>query len=180
MAQFLILDRDGVINAVREGGVTSPGEWEPLPGSLEAIARATRAGYRVVVVSNEPGISRGELTIDTLNAIHQKMLKGVQELGGEIDAMFFCPHDPEEGCSCRLPQPGLFEELSYRLRRPLEGIPVIADDLTELEAARRVRAKPILVRTGHGQDTVEAGVGLELVPIFDDLAAVVDDLLDEA
>lgn len=177
--QLVILDRDGVINHERHDFVKSPEEWQPLPGSLEAIARATRAGCRVVVATNQSGLARGLFDIDALNAIHLKMQRSVAGIGGAIDAVFFCPHGPDAGCPCRKPEPGLLNEISARLRRPLGGVPAIGDRLADIEAARRAGAKPILVRTGHGQHTLEAGIGLELVPIYDDLAQALDDLLDE-
>ena len=114
--RLIILDRDGVINRDSDEFIKSPEEWEALPGSLEAIARLCRAEYRVVVVTNQSGISRGLLTPNTLNRIHQKMLDQLHALGGEIDAIFFCPHGPDDQCDCRKPLPGMFEELKQRLK----------------------------------------------------------------
>ena len=122
---LIILDRDGVINHDTDSYIRTPEQWTAIPGSLEAIARLCRENYRVVVITNQSGISRGYYTINTLNRIHQKMLEEVHKFGGDISAIFFCPHSDEDGCDCRKPQPGLFLELQKRLkcnldqRRPL-------------------------------------------------------------
>lgn len=175
--RLLILDRDGVINCDRDDYIKSPEEWVPIPGSLEAIGRATRAGLRMVVVTNQSGLARGLFDIVTLHAIHRRMLEGVQEHGGQIDGIFYCPHAPEAGCLCRKPAPGLLEMVSERLHKSLEDVPFIGDSLSDIEAARRAGARPILVKTGKGERTLQTGVGLELVPIFSDLASAIDDLI---
>ena len=110
--KLVILDRDGVINYDSDQYIKSPGEWKPMPGSLEAIAKLTQAGYKVVIASNQSGIGRGLFDMDTLNAIHDKMHRAVQSLGGRIDAVFYCPHTSESKCSCRKPKPGMFLRLS--------------------------------------------------------------------
>lgn len=176
--QLLVLDRDGVINVDRADYVKSPEEWTPLPGSLEAVARACHAGYRVVVVTNQSGLARGLFDIDTLNAIHQKMHRAVNAAGGEIEAVFYCPHGPEAGCACRKPRPGLFLEISQRLRRSLEGVPAIGDKLSDVEAARSAGARPMLVRTGLARADAPGAAGLEDVGVYENLAAAVDALLD--
>jgi D-glycero-D-manno-heptose 1,7-bisphosphate phosphatase len=178
--RLLLLDRDGVINFERDDYVKSPEEWQAIPGSLEAIARATRAGVRMAVITNQSGLARGLFDVATLHAIHSRMLTSIQEAGGQIEAIFFCPHAPEEGCECRKPAPGLLQLASERLNKSLEDVPFIGDALTDLEAARRAGAKPVLVRTGKGERTLATGVGLELVPVFRDLAEAIDDLLDDA
>lgn len=177
--RLIILDRDGVINHDRTDFIKSPDEWQPLPGSVEAIAAASRAGVRLVVVSNQSGLARGLFDISTLHAIHRRMLEAVQEQGGQIDGIFYCPHGPEAGCSCRKPEPGLLHMVSERLHKSLEDVPFIGDRLSDLEAARRAGARPVLVRTGRGQETLDAGIGLELVPVFPDLAAALENLLDD-
>ena len=100
--KLVILDRDGVINYDSEHFIKSVAEWKALPGSSEAIAKLTQAGYRVVVATNQSGIGRGLFDMDTLNAMHDKMHRAVQAVGGRIDAVFYCPHAPDEACTCRL------------------------------------------------------------------------------
>ena len=173
----IILDRDGVINYDSLDYIKSPQEWRPIPGSLEAIARLHRAGYKVVVATNQSGVGRGLLSMDTLAAIHTRMLEAVRKQGGEIDAIFFCPHTPEDRCDCRKPAPGLLKEIAKRLQMDLVGVYVIGDAERDVLAARQVMASPVLVRTGKGAQTLKQSKALADVPVFDDLAAFVDALL---
>ena len=175
--RLVILDRDGVINHDSVDYIKSPQEWQPIPGSLEAIARLHRAGYRVVVATNQSGIGRGLLSMDMLAAIHARMLEAVRKQGGEIDAIFFCPHTPEEGCDCRKPAPGLLNEIAKRLQMNLVGIYIVGDAERDVLAARQVMASPVLVRTGKGARTLKQSTVVDDVPVFDDLAAFVDALL---
>ncbi len=175
--RLIILDRDGVINEDSDAYIKSPAEWVPIPGSLEAIARLNHEGWRVVVASNQSGIARGLFDIDTLLRIHAKMTLALAQLGGVIDAVFFCPHGPDDHCRCRKPKPGLLEDISARLHIDLRGIPVVGDARRDIEAALEVGALPILVRTGKGQHTIANGTGLVDVPVFDNLAGVADALL---
>lgn len=176
--RLLILDRDGVINEDSDAFIKSPLEWHPIPGSLEAIARASHAGCRIVVASNQSGLARGLLDIDALNQIHQRLVQELAVIGGNIDAFFFCPHGPDDNCECRKPKTGMLEEISRRLRVPLTDVPVVADRLSDVQAARSVGARPILVLTGRGKQTLhESGDTLSDIAIFPDLAAVVDHLL---
>lgn len=176
-ARVIILDRDGVINEDSDEYIKSPQEWIPIPGSLEAIARLHRAGWRVVVATNQSGVARGLFDIDTLMRIHEKMHRAVEEAGGRIEAGFFCPHGPDDACQCRKPRPGLLREIAARLRIDLKGVPVVGDSLRDLQAAQAVGAKPILVRSGKGLRTL-ATLG-ETVPcsVHADLSAVADALI---
>ena len=178
--QLAILDRDGVINEDSEDFIKSPEEWHPIPGSLEAIARLTRAGWRVVIASNQSGLRRKLLTIDDLNRIHERMHRQLAEMGGRIDAIFVCPCLPKDGCECRKPAPGMLLEIGERLRTPLEHVPYVGDKLSDVEAARAAGARPWLVRTGHGKETLDSGEDLSDVEVADDLAGAVDRLLQEA
>lgn len=175
--RLIILDRDGVINEDSDDYIKSPDEWIPIPGSLEAVARLNRADYRVVVATNQSGIARGYFDLDTLSQIHEKMYRMLASHGGRIDAVFFCPHSPEDACACRKPQPGLLEDIAGRLRMPLESVPAVGDSLRDIEAARAVGAKPILLRSGKGERTLAQGEGLDNVPVYDNLASYVAALL---
>jgi D-glycero-D-manno-heptose 1,7-bisphosphate phosphatase len=178
--RLVILDRDGVINYDSDLYVKSPAEWIPIPGSLNAIARLNSAGYRVVVASNQSGLARKLLAIEDLCAIHEKMYQQLSWAGGNVEAIFFCPHGPDEGCYCRKPRPGLLREIAERLHVSLQGVPCVGDALRDIQAARAVGAVPVLVRTGKGKRTLE-GEGEELrgVPVYDDLASFVDALLGQ-
>ena len=177
---LVILDRDGVINFDSECHIKSPDEWRAIPGSLEAIARLCRSGFRVMLATNQSGIGRGLFDIGTLNQIHRKMIFQAQEKGGEIDGIFFCPHIPDDKCGCRKPAPGMLLEISKRLRLPLSKVPFIGDSETDIEAAHAAGAQPILVQTGNGKITqanwLEKNV-FNNIPVYADLAAFVNELL---
>jgi D-glycero-D-manno-heptose 1,7-bisphosphate phosphatase len=177
--RLAILDRDGVINFDSDEHIREPEQWQPIPGSLEAIARLCRAEYRVVVITNQSGVGRGLYTVDMMNKINMRMFELVNQKGGEIDALLFCPHAPDAECECRKPKPGLFQEFARRLKVNLTSIPAVGDSLRDLQAARAAGARPVLVRTGKGSQTLAAiqngdDEELKQVPVFDDLAAFVD------
>lgn len=175
--KLIILDRDGVINFDSDQFIKSPEEWRPIPGSLEAIARLNQAGYRVAVATNQSGIGRGLFDMPTLNAIHDKMHKSLAQVGGRVDAIFFCPHTNEANCECRKPKSGMIEEISARFGVSLKGVPAVGDSLRDLEAAGRLGAQPYLVLTGKGAKTQAKGGLPEGTLIHPDLASVVSSLL---
>lgn len=176
--KLVILGRDGVINQAPDDHIKSPEEWSAIPGSLEAISRLNHAGYRVAVISNQAGIAKNKLAIDTLNTIHQKMLSELNHKGGHLDAILFCPHGINDQCSCHKPAPGLLQSIEERFQTSLEGIPVIGDSLHDIQAARSVLAQPILVRTGRGESTLlNYHDQVRDIPIFDDLASTVASFL---
>ena len=178
--QLIILDRDGVINEDSDEFIKSPQEWTPIRGSLEAIARLHRAGWRVVVATNQSGIARQLFDLDTLARIHETMHRRVIETGGLIDAVFFCPHGPDDRCACRKPLPGMFHDIAGRLRIDLQGVPAIGDSLRDIQAADAAGATPILVKTGKGFGTVSSPELDPGVAVFDDLYSAVNHLLDKA
>ena len=176
--KLIILDRDGVINQDSDAFIKSPDEWIPLPGSLEAIARINHAGWTVAVASNQSGLARGLFDEDTLHAMHQKMHALLADLGGHVDYLVYCPHGPDDISTCRKPLPGMYQEIAAHFGCDLRGIPIIGDSLRDLQAAVAVSAQPILVRTGKGERTLAAGGIPEATPVFGDLAAAVEALLD--
>jgi D-glycero-D-manno-heptose 1,7-bisphosphate phosphatase len=171
--KLVILDRDGVINQDSDQFIKSPDEWKPIPGSLDAIARLNQAGFQVVVATNQSGVGRGLLDMATLNAIHDKMHRHLAQAGGHVAAVFYCPHAAGAGCGCRKPRAGLFEEIGRRFGLPLAGVPSVGDSLRDLEAARSVGARPMLVLTGKGQQTRRNGGLPEGTAIFANLADAV-------
>ncbi len=146
--KLVILDRDGTINAESDDYVKTVDEWEPLPGALEGIARLNHAGWHVVIATNQSGLGRGLFDMATLNGMHGKMHHALAQVGGRVDAVFFCPHPPDEGCACRKPLPGLFEQIGERYGVELRGLPAIGDSLRDLQAAAAVGCETHLVRTG--------------------------------
>lgn len=174
--KLIILDRDGVINYDSDQFIKSPDEWKPIPGSLEAIARLNQWGWRVVVASNQSGVGRGLFGMDTLNAINEKMVKSLAQVGGRLDAIFFCPHAADSTCDCRKPKPGLFLQIAERFNASLDRVPAVGDSLRDLQAGVLVGCKPYLVLTGKGMKTRDDPALPEGTLIYPDLAAVVADL----
>ncbi|HQA11184.1 MAG: D-glycero-beta-D-manno-heptose 1,7-bisphosphate 7-phosphatase [Zoogloea sp.] len=171
--KIIVLDRDGVINLDSEQFIKKPEEWKPIPGSLEAIARLNESGWRVVIASNQSGLGRGLFDMDTLNAINEKMTKALGQVGGRIDAIFFCPHTADSTCDCRKPKPGMFLQIAERFNADMKGVPVVGDSLRDLQAGAAVGCKPYLVLTGKGVKTQADPALPEGTEIFPDLAAVV-------
>lgn len=177
MRPLIVLDRDGVINEDSSEFVKSAAEWIALPGSLEAIARLTQAGWMIAVATNQSGLARGKFTYADLYAMHAKCERALAPLGGRIDGWFFCPHAPDDGCTCRKPASGLYAQIERKLHAPVDGAPSVGDSLRDLDAARHAGARPWLVRTGNGTRTEAELVDALDVIISRDLAEVVDHLL---
>jgi D-glycero-D-manno-heptose 1,7-bisphosphate phosphatase len=175
--RLIVLDRDGVINHDSEQFIKSPDEWRAIPGSLEAIARLNHAGYRVVVATNQSGVGRGLLDFATLNAIHDKLHRALAQVGGRIDAIFYCPHTAESRCECRKPKAGMLREIGVRFNVDMSGVPCVGDGLRDLQAADSVGAQPMLVLTGKGEKTLREGGFPKNTVIFPDLAFVASALL---
>ncbi len=174
--KLIILDRDGTINEDRDDFVKSPEEWIPIAGSLEAIARLNHAGWHVVVATNQSGLGRGLFDTTMLNAVHTKMNQALAHVGGRVDAVFFCPHGPSEGCLCRKPLPGLFNLIGERYGVALGDVPVVGDSLRDLQAGVAAGCVPHLVRTGKSANLSDDQLGQlqREVPgtqVHDDLAA---------
>jgi D-glycero-D-manno-heptose 1,7-bisphosphate phosphatase len=178
---LIILDRDGVINHDSADFIKNADEWQPIAGSLEAIAALTKAGFTLAIASNQSGIARGLFDQRALDAMHAKMLGLVNASGGHIGRVAICPHGPDDGCGCRKPRPGMLKQLARHFDTPLAGVPVIGDSLRDLEAADAVGARPILVRSGKGRMT-EAALPERFagIPVYDDLAAAAQALIAEA
>lgn len=169
--KLVILDRDGTINHDSDHYIKSTEEWRPIDGSLEAIARLTQAGYRVVVATNQSGIARGLFDSSTLIAIHDKLQRAVAQAGGRIDAFFFCPHAADSACECRKPRPGMLKEIARRFNHSLADAYMVGDAQRDLEAAAAAGAKPVLVLTGKGLRTQEEGRLPPGTEVYPDLAA---------
>ena len=176
--KLVILDRDGVINQDRDDFVKNTMEWQPLPRSCDAIANLTQAGWHVVVATNQSGIGRGLFDMHALNSMHEKMHRLVNQAGGRIDAVVFCPHMADDNCRCRKPEPGMVEEIMERFNVRGEGLPLIGDSLRDLQAVAAVGGQPILVRSGKGLRTLEKGGLPEGTLIFDDLFDAADYLIN--
>jgi len=176
----LILDRDGVINEDSRDFIRSPADFRPLPGSLEAIARAQSEGFRIIVVSNQSGISRGLFDIAALNAIHRRLLDDLARYGASIDAFFFCPHGSDDNCSCRKPKTGLLRAIRDRLGIDLTKTAFVGDKISDLTAAVSVGARPLLVRTGLDVIDVETLRAIGDIEVFDDLMGAVSAVIAQS
>ena len=172
----VILDRDGVINHDSPDYIKSPEEWHAINGSLEAIARLTKAGIKVFIASNQSGLAYGMFDYNTLYAMHKKLLSEVETLGGHVNGFFFCPFltGPE-----RKPNPGLLTDIASRTHIDLTSTPFIGDAMRDLEAAMAAEAIPILVRTGKGTSTYNSGEVPSHVQVYENLYEAVDTLLEE-
>ena len=182
VTKLVILGRDGILNRYREDHVKAPSEWVPIPGALEAVARMNHAGWHVVVATNQAGIGRGMIDMASINAIHAHMNRKLMEQGGRIDAVFFCPHTPEDGCACRKPLPGMMRDIGQRYGVDLAHVPMVADTLRDLQAAEAAGCEPHLVRSGRAADLSPEQVQqmLDKVPgavAHTDLGAFADHLL---
>jgi D-glycero-D-manno-heptose 1,7-bisphosphate phosphatase len=179
--KLLILDRDGTLNRRRDDHVASPEEWEALPGALEAVARLNQEGWKVVLATNQSGIGRGLFDMAALNAIHAKMHRQLAAVGGRVEAIFFCPHAPEDGCDCRKPRPGLFRQIGQRFGVPLAGVHAAGNALRHAQAAQAAGCQAHWLLTGHSEPwRTQPQRAAELAPgvrLHDDLAAFVDWLL---
>ena len=173
---WVLLDRDGVINEDSDAYIKSPEEWTPITGSLEAIALLHRNGYRVAVLTNQSGLARGLFDRQTLDLIHNKMRGLVEQTGGHLDDIFYCPHGPEDGCNCRKPKAGLYEQFARKYGADLDGVPVVGDSLRDIQSAQSVGASPILVETGKGAKTLKRNPDLD-VPSFTNLYEAVQYIL---
>jgi D-glycero-D-manno-heptose 1,7-bisphosphate phosphatase len=174
--KLVILDRDGTINHDSDAYIKSPEEFRPIKGSLEGIARLTQADYRVVVATNQSGIARGLFDTRTLFAIHDTLLRALAQVGGRIDAFFFCPHAADAGCQCRKPQPGMLIEAGRRFNVALDEVYMVGDALRDLQAAASAGARPVLVLTGKGAKTSAEGKLPPGTRVFPDLAAFAEHL----
>ena len=150
---IVILDRDGVINHNTPDYINSPDEWIPIDGSMEAIALFTQHGYQVYVATNQSGVGRGIINEDLLGEIHQKMLSMIQDAGGALAGIVYCPHHPNKNCQCRKPRPGLLHRIERMSDVAITGQPFVGDSQRDIQAAQAANCDPVLVLTGNGQRT---------------------------
>jgi D-glycero-D-manno-heptose 1,7-bisphosphate phosphatase len=176
--KLMILGRDGILNVFREDHVKAPEEWQPIEGALEAVAKLNQAGWHAVVATNQSGIGRGLVEMSQINAIHRRMMQLLVAKGGRIDAVFICPHAPEEQCSCRKPLPGLMHQVAERYGiDDLSAVPMVCDTLRDVQAARAAGCEPHMVRTGRAARLTAEELGSDPPLFHDSLAAFAQYLL---
>lgn len=183
---LIVLDRDGVINQDSDDYIRGLADWHPIPGSIEAMAALSKAGYSLAVATNQSGLSRGYFGLDELEAVHGELCRQVEALGGQIAGIFYCPHLPDGGCNCRKPATGLLQAMEAELGVSPRGAFFIGDSLKDLQAARAFGCRPVLVRSGKGRLTEQAlqsarpGVKHPAdIPIYNDLAAAAHAILEQ-
>ena len=180
--KLVILGRDGILNDFRDDHVKSPDEWFPIAGALEAVSRLNHAGWHAVIATNQSGIGRGMIDMASVNAVHAHMMRELAAVGGRLDAVFFCPHTPADGCDCRKPEPGLMREIGKRFGIDLKHVPMVADTLRDLQAAHAAGCEPHLVCSGRasGLEAAQIQAIVAQVPgtrVHADLAAFAEHLL---
>lgn len=180
--KIVILDRDGVINHDSDSYIKSADEWQPIDGSIEAISKLNEHGFQIAVATNQSGLGRNLFDEYALAQIHHKLCSMVEASGGHIDAIFYCPHSPDEDCACRKPKTGLLEMIESELACSLEDVYFVGDSLKDVDAAIAFGCKPAVVRTGNGGKTEKALVqrGDDTIPVFDDLSAAAEFILSES
>lgn len=181
--KLVILDRDGVINQDSDDYIKSADEWIPIPGSIEAIAKLSKAGYSIAVATNQSGLARGYFDNDTLSAMHRKMIDLVSQAGGSIQHIAFCPHGPDDNCLCRKPKPGLLEQISASLDIQLStDVVFVGDSMSDLNAGINAGCRSVLVQTGKGLKSFvklkeKENSHLQGIAVYNDLLDFVNDLL---
>ena len=179
--QLILLDRDGVINFDSPDFIKSADEWQPIPNAPEAIARL-QTTYQVAVCTNQSGLARGYLNESTLGAIHDKLQDAILACGGKAVDIYFCPHGPDDGCSCRKPKPGLLDAAMAAGDISPKATLFAGDSMRDLEAGSAAGCTPVLLLSGNGKKTrekLETSIltGSDAIATFDDLAALADHLL---
>jgi D-glycero-D-manno-heptose 1,7-bisphosphate phosphatase len=163
---FLLLDRDGIINEDRPDYIKHRREFRFYPDALQALRWLREHQIHVVIISNQSGLNRGIIAWEHFWGIHEEMVKGIEEAGGALLGAFYCPHRPEEACSCRKPMPGLIEAASDIFHIPLPQTDLIGDRSSDLTAAARAGCRAVLLDRsvggiedllGHRHDTTLAG-----------------------
>ena len=181
MSQWIILDRDGVINDTSGGLLDDLAKWRPFPGAIEAIAALSKAGFKVAVATNQSVVGKGLVSQEAIEAIHENLHHSVKLYGGELQGIYYCPHKKDEGCDCRKPDIGLVRQIEQASGEKVAGGLCVGDSLTDLDFARAADCTPVLVRTGKGTQT-EVAILLyperaEAVKIYDSLAQLAEELI---
>jgi histidinol-phosphate phosphatase family protein len=176
MGDTVFLDRDGVINQDSDAYVKDPSEFEFIPRSPEAIALLTQNSFQVIVITNQSMIGRGLAPKESLEAIFEKMKAGVRAAGGMITDIFYCPHVPQDRCSCRKPKPGLIFQAQKKYQIDLTRSFLVGDSSKDILCARNAGcAKALLVKTGNGQAALADLINRRQAPDH-----VAEDLYDTA
>lgn len=171
VTRLILIDRDGVINQDSDAFVKSVAEFLPIRDSIRAMADLHKAGFKIGVCTNQSGVGRGLLSEATLADIHRELRRLVDQAGGSIDVLRYCPHLPDAGCTCRKPKPGLLIEMMKELGATPEETVFVGDALRDVQAALAAGCRAALVRTGHGRAVEASARALGVREVYDDLGA---------
>lgn len=176
----IFLDRDGVINQNRPDYVKSWDEFVFLPGIFEPLKRAANSKYLIVVISNQSPIGRGIVRKEVVDEVNRLMSAEIERHQGRVDAIYYCPHAPEDHCNCRKPEPGMFFQAAKELDIDLTGSFFIGDAVSDVQAALNAGCRPIMVLTGRGEEQLQRNQHFEeCFPVVKDLATALDFILDD-
>ena len=180
MEAAFFLDRDGVIIENRENYVRSCDDVAFLPAALTALRKAAASPYKIIVVTNQSAIGRGIITMAQAQTINQYIVSEVENAGGRVDAVFMCPHTPQDQCECRKPRPGLLLQAAEQFNLDLSRSYMVGDSLADLLAGRAAGVREsIIVRTGRGavQTALPEALLLQPFPLFDSLDEALESIL---
>jgi D-glycero-D-manno-heptose 1,7-bisphosphate phosphatase len=151
MFPAIILDRDGVIIENRENYVRSWADVEVYPQALQALAEASRSAFKIVITTNQAGVGKGIISLQTATEINQRLVEAIEKAGGRVDGLYMCPHTPQDQCECRKPRPGMILQAERELSLDLSRSWMIGDALSDLQAGRAAGVGHlVLVNTGRG------------------------------
>ena len=153
--KLAILDRIGTLNMEGEDSIVALKDWTPQEGVLEAVAQLNRGGWHVALATNQPGLGRGSFDVNDLNAIHLRMQRELAAAGARIEAVFFCPHTPEEHCVCRKPAPGLLQQVAARYGAEPHEVWVVGQNAKHLQAGEAMHAHVIWLQLDEQAPAVD-------------------------
>lgn len=177
---LVILDRDGVINHDSDDYIKSVDEWQPIEGSIKAIAQLKKAGYKVAIATNQSGIGRGYYSEETMHQMHQKLAQLLAAYDTNIDKIEFCPHLPDDNCHCRKPKPAMLNNIAKHFAADLSQTYFVGDTLSDLSTADHAGCLFALVKTGKGERVLKQVLSSKQhknTPVFNDLSEFVDTFL---
>jgi D-glycero-D-manno-heptose 1,7-bisphosphate phosphatase len=174
MARAVFLDRDGTINE-EVNHLSNSEQFRLLPGAGEAVRTLNQKGWLVIVITNQSGLARGYFTEEELAVVHQKMKAALDREGARIDGIYVCPHQLDDGCSCRKPGTALFDQAAQEFNIDLSKSFAVGDKMTDLLPGARLGCRTVLILTGHGQEQLENKDEWEAEPDY-----IASDLLSAA
>ena len=174
--KIVFLDRDGVINKNLDNDyVKKWNEFEFLPRAKEAIKALTDANWDIIVISNQAGVGKGIMSAQVVEEINARMIKQIEDHGGKVKAVYYCPHRPDEDCECRKPKPGMLRRAANKFGIELSSSYLIGDNITDIQAGAQMGCTTILVKTGRGEESIERCSQLRVKPCY-----IVSDLFEAA